>query len=103
MPTRLSCRLGWHRWQPLKAPGEGGWYRKCRACGKRDSDETLPLLPIMLSAIAVVAGLVVALTLQSLLGPLLIVGGLGGLGLAMLPAALERIGAFLSTGSARRK
>jgi|1186.fasta_scaffold690408_1 hypothetical protein len=103
MPSRLSCRLGWHRWQPLKAPGQDGWYKKCRVCGTRDTDETLPLLPIVLSVGACVAGVVVELTLQSLLGPLLIIGGVFGLGVTMLPAAFERIGVFLSTGSLRQK
>lgn len=103
MPTRLSCRLGWHRWQPVKAAGQSGWYKKCRACGKLDDGETPLLFPLVLSASAVVAGVVVALTLQSLLGPLLIIGGVGALGAAMLPAGLERIGVFLSTGSLRRK
>jgi hypothetical protein len=103
MPTRLSCRLGWHRWQPLKAAGEGGWYKKCRACGKLDDGETLPVLPFVLSGSVFVAGVVVALTLQSLLGPLLIIGGVWGLGLTMLPTTFERIGVWLSTGSVRRK
>ena len=35
MAKRLLCRLGKHRWQRLKADG-GGWFRKCRACGKLD-------------------------------------------------------------------
>jgi hypothetical protein len=105
MPTRLSCRLGWHRWQPLRAPGNGGWYKTCRDCGRRDDDvaSELPLLPFVLSAAAVVAGVVVALTLQSLLAYLLVMGGVAGLGVTMLPASFERIGMFLSSGSVRRK
>ena len=103
MPTRLSCRLGWHHWQPIKAAGEGGWYKKCRACGKLDDDKALPLFPILVSASAFIAGVVVALTLDSLLGPLLIIGGVGGLGVTMLPATFARIGVWLSTGSVRRR
>jgi hypothetical protein len=57
----------------------------------------------MLSASVVVAGLVVGLTLQGLLGPLLVIGGVSGLGVAMLPATFARIGVFLSTGSLRNK
>src|SRR3954470_11722069 len=103
MPTRLACRLGWHRWQPLKSPGQGGWDKKCRVCGRRADDASLPLLPFVLSGCVVVAGIVVAVTLHSLLAPLLIMGGVGALGVTMLPAALERIGMFLSTGSLSQK
>jgi len=105
MPSRLSCRLGWHRWQPLRAPGDGGWYKKCRVCGTRDDDDDdgLPLIPVVLSASVLVAGVALSLTLQTLLGDFLIVGAVGALGVAMLPTVLERIGGFLSTGSLRRK
>ena len=61
------------------------------------------MLPLVLSASAFVAGVVVALRLHSLLGPLLIMGGVGGLGVSMLPATFGRIGVWLSTGSVRRR
>jgi len=35
MKKRLRCYLGLHRWQRLKSDG-GGWYMKCRDCGKYD-------------------------------------------------------------------
>lgn len=104
-PTKtLRCHLGLHRRQRLKHAGEGGWYRKCRACGKLDDDEAvLPVFPFLLSASVFIAGVVVALRLHSLLGPLLIIGGVAGLGVTMLPATFQRIGVWLSTGSVRRR
>ena len=100
---RLLCRLGRHSWQPLRAPGDGGWYKKCRVCGKRHTDEALQWFPIVISLIVVAAGVIVALTYGSLIGPLLVLGGVGVLGVTALPAAFERLGLFLSTGTARRK
>lgn len=99
----FRCHLGLHRWQRLKAAGQGGWYRKCRACGKLDDDEAVPVFPLLLTASTFIAGVVVALRLHSLLGPLLIIGGVWGLGVTMLPATFGRIGVWLSTGSVRRK
>ncbi len=39
MPKKLRCYLGFHRWQRVKqgrvkGPGESGWYKECRDCGK---------------------------------------------------------------------
>lgn len=98
----LRCHLGLHRWQ-LKHAGEQGRYRECGTCGTFEDDARVFVLPLLLSAGVFVAGVVVALKLHSLLGPLLIVGGVAGLGVSMLPASLERIGAWISTGSVRRK
>lgn len=50
----------------------------------------------------VVAGVVVALAVGSLLGPLLIIGGVGTLGAYAAPGALERLATFLSVGFRRR-
>jgi len=42
MTKRLRCYLTFHRWQTLRAEG-GGWYRKCRDCGKfGDIPDTVP-------------------------------------------------------------
>jgi hypothetical protein len=60
-----------------------------------------PWLPIVLSAVAVVAGLIVVLTVGSLLGLALIVGGVLGLGWSMVPDVVDRIATFLSTGGMR--
>jgi hypothetical protein len=57
---------------------------------------------LAVSAAAVIAGLIVAFTMQSLLGPLLIIGGMGGLGWMMFPAIVDRIAQVLSTGTWRR-
>jgi hypothetical protein len=61
----------------------------------------VPGLAILLSLVAVVAGLIVVLTVGSLLGALLIIGGIGGLGWAMVPLVIDRIVGWLSTGSSR--
>lgn len=58
--------------------------------------------PILLSLAVVIAGLVWVLTVGSLLGALLVVGGVAGLGWSMVPAAVDRIASFLSTGSLRK-
>jgi hypothetical protein len=55
-----------------------------------------------LSAAAVIAGLIVALTVGSMLAPILIIGGVAALGVMMTPAAVDRVAHFLSTGSWRR-
>jgi hypothetical protein len=33
MTKRLRCYFGFHRWQSIRAD-DGGFYRKCRDCGK---------------------------------------------------------------------
>jgi hypothetical protein len=49
-----------------------------------------------------VAGIVVALTVHSLLGPLVIVAGVLAVGRVAFAAGLPRVIGFLSTGSWRR-
>jgi hypothetical protein len=51
---------------------------------------------------AAIAGLVVVLTVGSLLGAALIIGGVMALGIMMIPAVIERVAAWLSTGRLRR-
>jgi hypothetical protein len=58
-----------------------------------------PAAPLSLGCF--VGGLVWVLTGGSLLGVLLIVGGVGGLGWSMVPDVIDRIARFLSTGSLR--
>jgi hypothetical protein len=52
--------------------------------------------------VAVIAGLALVLVTGTLIGALLIIGGVGGLGWALVPAVFDRIVGFLSTGSLRR-
>ena len=56
----------------------------------------------LLVLVVVVVGFVLAMTTGSLLGVLLIIGGLGGLGWVAVPDVVERFATFLSTGSFRR-
>jgi hypothetical protein len=100
MARPLACRLGVHRWQRLRRP-DATWYRICRRCGV-DGDAATPVFVLLVSSLAVVAGLLVVLVLQWLLGAFLIIGGVGGLGLAVLPEGLERLGGFLAAGLRRR-
>ena len=52
----------------------------------------------VIAFLAVVAGVAVALTVGSLLGYLLIIGGVGGLGWAYVPAGIGRVARWLSMG-----
>ena len=60
---------------------------------------TIAVLP----ALACVAGIVVVLTLHSLLGPILIVAGAGSLFVLAIPAATQRVARWLSVGSFGRR
>jgi hypothetical protein len=60
-------------------------------------------LVIALSSAAVVGGLILMLAFPVLLGPILIIGGVARLGVAMIPTIIDRFVQFLSTGSMRRK
>jgi hypothetical protein len=62
----------------------------------------MPWTPIVLSGAALIAGLVVTLTMATLLGPLLIVGGIAGLFVGVLPEALQATSRLLSAGLFRR-
>jgi hypothetical protein len=63
----------------------------------------VPWTPIVLSSAALVAGIVLTLTVGSLLGPLLIVGGIAGLGIGVLPEVLQAEARLLSVGFFRRR
>ncbi|MGZ4352748.1 MAG: hypothetical protein ACXVZ4_04310 [Gaiellaceae bacterium] len=55
-------------------------------------------VPVVLSLLVVVAGLILALVGGTLLGALLIIGGVAGLGWSMVPAVIDRIVRWLSVG-----
>ena len=58
---------------------------------------------LVLTLAVVVIGFVLVMTMGSLLGLALIIGGLGGLGWVAVPDVLDRFTVFLSTGSFRRR
>jgi hypothetical protein len=58
---------------------------------------------LLITLAVVVIGFVIAMTMHTLLGPILILGGLAGLGWFAVPDLLDRFTAFLSTGSFRRR
>jgi hypothetical protein len=53
---------------------------------------------VLLATAAVIAGLALVFTVGSLLGYLVIIGGVAGLGWAMVPAAIDRVVRWLSSG-----
>ena len=57
---------------------------------------------LLISLIVVVVGFVWVMTIGTLLGALLVVGGVGALGVLVLPELFDRFTVFLSTGSFRR-
>lgn len=57
---------------------------------------------VLASLASVIAGLVWVFTAGTLFGALLIIGGVLGLGWAVVPDAIDRVVGFLSTGSLRR-
>jgi hypothetical protein len=58
---------------------------------------------ILLPLAAIVAGLVIELTLEWLLGPLLIVGGVGALFWAGFAGGIDRVASWLSVGMFNRR
>jgi hypothetical protein len=60
-------------------------------------------LAVVLFAVVFLAGLAVTLTTGGLLGPILIVGAVGGLGWMMAPVLIDQLAHFLSTGTVRRR
>jgi len=56
----------------------------------------------LLSSGAIVAGLVIVLTMHTLFGLLLLMGGVAGVGYVAFIVGVQRIGVFLSTGTWRR-
>jgi hypothetical protein len=57
---------------------------------------------IVLFVAVLVGGFVLALAVGSLLGAALIIGGIGGLGYAMIPGLVERFGSWMGGGGFRR-
>ena len=118
--SHLRCFWSWplgHRWEHVHEDRYD--FRRCRECGKsrpldemvdrappalRASAEAGPLLvALILGCLALVAGVLLAVTTGGLLGPILIVGGVGALGVVALPSVIESFAQFLSTGSWRRR
>jgi len=50
-----------------------------------------------------IAGVLIVLTTGGLLGPILIMGAVGAVGVLALPAAIENVARWLSTGTVRRR
>ena len=100
------CKVGLHRWARFKDPeGEirtydGTWTLRCRDCGREPA--AVSVLMIVLVVGALVAGLVLVFTVGSLLGAALIIGGIGALGVVMVPGLVERLGRWLGSGTFRR-
>ena len=60
-------------------------------------------LALALFAVVFLAGLALTLTTGGLLGPILIIGAVGGLGWMMAPVLIDQFAHFLSTGTLRRR
>ncbi|MDX6408852.1 MAG: hypothetical protein QOE13_1923 [Gaiellaceae bacterium] len=60
-------------------------------------------VPLLIALVVVVAGLVWVLAFETMLGALLIIGGVMGLFVMVLPDLIDRIAVFLSTGNLRRR
>ena len=60
-------------------------------------------LTLFLFAAVFLAGLALTLTTGGLLGPIMIVGAVGGLGWMMAPVLFDEFSHFLSTGTLRRR
>jgi hypothetical protein len=60
-------------------------------------------VPLLITLVVVVAGLVWVLAFETMLGALLIIGGVMGLFVMVLPDLIDRIAVFLSTGNLRRR
>ena len=71
----------------------------CVAVSFRDVSRWLVVVPLAVA----LAGVAVVLTVGSLLGAALVVGGVMALGVVMIPELIERIAVWLSTGSLRRR
>lgn len=117
--AELRCFWGWppgHRWEHVR---EGRYdFKRCRECGKAMALEGMadrapasvrvrerrPMLVVVgLAVIASVAGVLVAQTTGGLIGPILIIGGVMAVGAVALPAAIENVAHWLSTGTVRRR
>jgi hypothetical protein len=60
-------------------------------------------LVVALAAAAVIAALIVGVTVASLVAPILVIGGVGALGAMTLAAAVGHVAQFLSTGTWRQR
>jgi hypothetical protein len=60
-------------------------------------------VPLLIALVVVVAGLVWVLAFETMLSALIIIGGVMGLFVMVLPDLIDRIAVFLSTGNLRRR
>ena len=87
----------------------GTWSMRCRDCGRdrhfpeHDLSATARYGSMVLTLCVVLAGVVWVWLVGSLFGVLLVIGGVAGLGLVVLPDAIDRIAGFMSTGGFRRR
>jgi hypothetical protein len=83
------------------------WITRSPVCwrfGQSDESlsESVSVPASRITVVAIVAGLVLVFTIGSLLGAALIIGGIGGLGVAMIPGLLERFASWLGGAGLRR-
>jgi hypothetical protein len=99
----IRCRLGLHRWYAARPKDDRESYAECFFCGKHgEPSGKFPTAVIVLSVAAVVVGIVLVLTMGTLLGAALVTGGVGGLGFAMIPGLVDRFTSWLGSGTFRR-
>ena len=59
-------------------------------------------IAVILGVPLIVAGAIIGTMLYPILGGVMIIGGVGAIGVSVLPDAIERVAGFLSTGTFRR-
>jgi hypothetical protein len=99
---RVRCRVGLHKWVRIREtdptvdnPSQSAeWRSVCRYCKTEHGSGVLAVSVV--SGAFFVAGVVLLLVAPSLLAATLIIGSMGGLLVAVGPAALERITRLLS-------
>ena len=105
---RLRCRIGLHRWvrvkytdADLENPGAAAaaWRTSFRYCGIARSGGSAVFAVVALAILGI--GIALALTTQSLLSGLIIMGGVAAVGRVAFVGGLTRIATFLSTGTWR--
>ena len=102
--TRFRCRIGLHKWvrvrerdPELADPGQSAYWRTtCRYCECERGSGIAALATV--SVVAVGASIAVFWLLSPLLGAIMMIGAVGGLGWAVVPATIDRIARWLSVG-----
>lgn len=98
---RLRCRVGFHKWvhlhesdPDLDNPSEDVRVRTvCRYC-RREYGAGL-WFPVTVAGAATVGGVMLLLLGPPLLGAILVMGGVMGLMVSMVPASVERLASWL--------